>query len=174
MKQPYGEDDLGFHLHHPTGDSRRQFIPPRPLDPRIAPVGDEQGGLPGHFGEHLRRGADVDIKGHAPLFQIVAYLLESGGHKGEMPEVCLRIGGVQDEDHPYRQVQVVGLADGVFQGVVSRCPLGRLHPVQDIPAPTEGTVVAVMQPLCGNHDLLRSHRPVCAGVPTAFPLRWLS
>ena len=51
-------------------------------------------------------------------------------HEAVMTQVGLRIAVGQREAHQHRQIQTIGLGDGIFQGRVVVGPLGLLHPVE--------------------------------------------
>jgi hypothetical protein len=57
----------------------------------------------------------------------------------------------EDKERNEGKVLIVGLADGIFQGVVILHPLGSLHPIEDEPALLKGLVLQFPNPFRMNH-----------------------
>ena len=66
-----------------------------------------------------------------------------------MAQVRLGIVVGQAENDQQRPVELVGLLNGVLQGIVIQSPLGLLHPVEDV-----GAVVGYLQVIQDLNSLL--------------------
>jgi hypothetical protein len=47
-----------------------------------------------------------------------------------MPLIRLRISSSQPKTDNHSKRQPIGFTDGIFQGMITLCPLGLLHPVK--------------------------------------------
>ncbi|OPY04614.1 MAG: hypothetical protein A4E67_02315 [Syntrophaceae bacterium PtaB.Bin038] len=136
-----GNDNVGLHLHDGAGGVGRDVVAPLPLDAQVAPVGHDEGRLAGQLQGRALGRAVQEREADTPQPQCVANPLDPLEHEGVVPQVGLGEPVRQSEGDNDGQLEGVGLADGVLEGVIALDPLGSLHPVQDVAAVLDAAAV---------------------------------
>ena len=149
-------DGVAIDEHDGTFHVFRDGRAPLALDPEIADVTDEDGGIFREFGHDLFRRADPQAEADAARGEAFLGFAQAFEHEAVVPAVGAGEGGQREADQR-RQPQGVGLLDGVFERGVPFRPLRLLHPVEDVFARRGRSVVQTMEAGGRNHGPSLSH-----------------
>ena len=138
-----GHDGVGLDQRERTAQPPGHGFAPLPLDPEIADIPDDAGGIAGHVWNGVFGRAGPEAEAHAAGGQARLRFPEAFEHELVMAPVGLGEDR-QGEANNHGQVQGPGQTDGMLQRLVPFRPLGLLHPIQDKIAPAGRSRAQVM------------------------------
>jgi hypothetical protein len=151
-------DQIRLNLDQSAFESLPHLGPPLPLDSEVPCVHNHRACVAGQFGNARRRGLGENYRLDTSLAEIPPDASQPFEH--EMIVAGVGLGEVrrQSEGNDDRLAQFVALVDRVFQGVVALSTLGRLHPVQHVPALSRRPAIQPPDSFAMNHRPVRLPR----------------